>query len=111
MPSKFMVESHTPEELARFMIENLRELHLFFPVFWPLLFWETEEHNKANPEIKNREVGVWVAGSRNSRLRRRTRSRSQTNTRFPLKTLTKNPAILSLYLPGVGLWNMMRGKL
>ena len=99
------------EELARFMIENLRELHLFFPVFWPLLFWETEEHNKANPEIKiaKSAFGSQAQGILDSVVEREAEARPTLGSL--LKTLTKNPAILSLYLPGVGLWNMMRGKL
>ena len=99
------------EELARVMLENLRELHLFLPVFWPLLFWETEEHNKANPEMK---IAKTAFGSRaqeilDSVVERESEARPTLGSL--LKALTKNPAVLSLYLPGVGLWNMLRGKL
>ena len=99
------------DELAKAMMDNIKELHLFFPVFWPLLFWETEEHNKAHPEMKiaKSAFGAQAQGILDSVAEREAEARPTLGSL--LKTITKNPSILSLYMPGVGLWNMVRGKL
>lgn len=99
------------EELARAIVENIKELHLFFPVFWPLLFWETEEHNKAHPEMKiaKSAFATQAQGILDSVVEREAEARPTLASLW--KTVTKNPSILSLYMPGVGLWNMVRGKL
>ena len=99
------------EELAKSIMENIKELHLFFPVFWPLLFWETEEHNRAHPEMK---ISKSSFGKQAQRILDSVASReaeARPTLGSLLRTITKNPSILSLYMPGVGLWNMVRGKL
>ena len=99
------------EELAKSIMENIKELHLFFPVFWPLLFWETEEHNRAHPEMK---IAKSSFGKQAQRILDSVASReaeARPTLGSLLRTITKNPSILSLYMPGVGLWNMVRGKL
>ena len=99
------------EELARAMLENIQELHLFFPVFWPLLFWETEHHNRSYPEMKIARSGF----ARNAQaildsvVAREVHARPTLRTL--IKTMTDSPSILSLYFPGVGLWKMARGRL
>ena len=99
------------EELAKAMLENLRELHLFFPVFWPLLFWETEHHNRNYPEMKIARSGF----ARNAQAILDSVVSREAHARPTLgslvRTMTESPSILSLYFPGVGLWKMARGRL
>lgn len=98
------------EELAKAMLDNVRELHLFFPVFWPLLFWETEHHNESHPEMKMAKSGFarQAQAILDSVVAREAEARP--TLRSLLKTITDSPEILSLYLPGVGLWKMVRGR-
>jgi hypothetical protein len=98
------------EELAKAMLDNVRELHLFFPVFWPLLFWETEHHNESHPEMKMAKSGFarQAQAILDSVVAREAEARP--TLRSLLKTITDSPEILSLYLPGVGLWKMARGR-
>jgi len=99
------------EELARAMLDNLRELHLFFPMFWPLLFWETEHHNQLHPEMKIGKSGFAREAQAilDSVVARESQARP--TLRSLLKTIADAPSILSLYTPGLGLWKMAKGKL
>lgn len=99
------------EELARSMIDNAKELHLFLPVFWPLLFWETEYHNRQNPELKIGKSGSASQAQAilESVVKREAEARPTLGSL--LKTITDSPSILSLYFPGFGLWKMARGNL
>ena len=99
------------EELAQAMLENLKELHLFFPVFWPLLFWETEHHNEMHPEVKIGKSGFAKEAQAilDSVVERE--SSMKPTWRSMLKTVVNTPSLLNLYAPGVGLWKMARGRL
>jgi len=99
------------EELAQVMLENLKELHLFFPVFWPLLFWETEHHNEMHPEVKIGKSGFAKEAQAilDSVVERE--SSMKPTWRSMLKTVVKTPSLLNLYAPGLGLWKMARGRL
>jgi 1-acyl-sn-glycerol-3-phosphate acyltransferase len=99
------------EELAQAMVANLRELHLFFPMFWPLLFWETEHHNQAHPEMKVAKAGFAKEAQAILDSVVEKEAGLQPTLRSLLKTVVAAPSILSLYLPGLGLWKMARGKL
>ena len=99
------------EELGHAMLENLKELHLFFPVFWPLLFWETEHHNEMHPEVKIGKSGFAKEAQAilDSVVERE--DAMKPTWRSMLKTVVNAPSILNLYTPGVGLWKMARGRL
>ncbi len=99
------------EELAKAMLENIKELHLFFPVFWPLLFWETEHHNREYPEMQIAKSGFahQAQAILDSVVAREAEAKPTLVSL--IKTITESPSILSLYFPGVGLWKMMRGVL
>ncbi len=99
------------EELARTILENLTELHLFVPIFWPLLFWETEKHNANNPSVQIAKSAF--AEHAQTILDHVAAREADSRPTFGslLKTLAKKPSILSLYTPGLGLLNMARGWL
>ena len=99
------------EELARTILDNLPELHLFVPIFWPLLFWETEKHNAENPSVQIAKSAF--AEHAQTILDHVAAREADSRPTFGslLKTLAKKPSILSLYTPGLGLLNMARGWL
>jgi len=99
------------EELAQAMIENLKELHLFFPMFWPLLFWETEHHNEAHPEVKIGKSGFAKEAQAILDAVVERESSMKPTWRSMLKTVVSSPSILNLYAPGLGLWKMAKGRL
>jgi len=99
------------EELAKAMMDNLHELHLFFPVFWPLLFWETEHHNRDHPEMKIGKSGFAQQAQSILDAVVAREAEARPTLRSLVKTITETPSILNLYFPGIGLWKMARGQL
>ncbi|MBT6177223.1 MAG: hypothetical protein HOI23_08230 [Deltaproteobacteria bacterium] len=99
------------EELGRAMLDNVKELHLFFPVFWPLLFWETEQHNREHPEMQIAKSGFAHQAQAILDTVAAREAEARPTLGSLIKTITESPSILSLYFPGVGLWKMLRGEL
>jgi 1-acyl-sn-glycerol-3-phosphate acyltransferase len=98
-------------ELFKTILKDIPTAAVYMPVFWPILFWETDLHNQSNQKklLKGTDFRAEAQETIDQVALEECKSTPTLGSLW--HTIKRKPQLLKLYIPGVGLWNLARGKI